>query len=126
MCQSTIFTSQKNSNISRRLFDDAADQSLNSVTNHNEGLLSAEDMENLSLLSSTDANLNSDTFMNVPAHASEEPSEDDVDEFSENEQRPLEQVLRMYGRNEFIFDPENGGGRRRRNKRVSRIEVLGL
>ena len=49
-----------------------------------------------------------------------------MDEFAENEQRPLEQLLRMRGRNEFVFDPENGGGRRRRNKKVSRVELLNL
>ncbi len=30
------------------------------------------------------------------------------------------------GKNEFKYDPENGGGRRRRNKKVSRIELLNL
>jgi len=29
-------------------------------------------------------------------------------------------------RNEFVFDPENGGGRRRRTKKVSRLELLKL
>jgi len=28
------------------------------------------------------------------------------------------------GPNKFVFDPENGGGRRRRIKKVSRIEML--
>jgi hypothetical protein len=28
------------------------------------------------------------------------------------------------GKNEFVFDPENGGGRRRRIKKLSRIELL--
>jgi len=28
------------------------------------------------------------------------------------------------GKNEFVFDPENGGGRRRRVKKISRIEML--
>lgn len=27
-------------------------------------------------------------------------------------------------KNKFVFDPENGGGRRRRIKKVSRIEML--
>jgi hypothetical protein len=50
-----------------------------------------------------------------------------VDEFFENEERPLDQLLKMKGaRNEFIFDPENGGGRRRRNKKVSRVELFNL
>jgi len=50
-----------------------------------------------------------------------------VDEYSENEQRPLDQLLKMKGiRNEFVFDPENGGGRRRRNKKVSRVELFNL
>lgn len=55
--------------------------------------------------------------------------QDDVDEFQNDErqnQLPLDQILRMRGRNEFVFDPENGGGRRRRNKKVSRIELLNL
>ena len=53
-------------------------------------------------------------------------SSEDVEEFGHNEQRPLEMLLRMRGRNEFVFDPENGGGRRRRNKKMSRIELLNL
>lgn len=51
---------------------------------------------------------------------------DDVDEFQENEQRPLEQLLKMRKKNEFVYDPENGGGRRRRNNKVSRVELLNL
>jgi len=27
-------------------------------------------------------------------------------------------------KNEFVFDPENGGGRRRRIKKVSRMEMI--
>ena len=42
-----------------------------------------------------------------------------------NERKPLEQLLLKKGKNEFIFDPENGGGRRRRVKKVSRLELLG-
>jgi hypothetical protein len=53
-----------------------------------------------------------------------------VDEFKQDEphssQLPIDQMLRIRGRNEFIYDPENGGGRRRRNKKVSRIELLNL
>lgn len=30
------------------------------------------------------------------------------------------------GKREFVFDPENGGGRRRRIKQVSRLEMLAL
>jgi hypothetical protein len=29
-------------------------------------------------------------------------------------------------RNEYVYDPENGGGRRRRTKKVSRLELLKL
>ena len=28
------------------------------------------------------------------------------------------------GKNKFVYDPENGGGRRRRIKKVSRIEMI--
>jgi hypothetical protein len=56
----------------------------------------------------------------------EEIDSDDLQEFAEHEERPLEQLLKLKGRNEFVFDPENGGGRRRRNKRVSRLELLNL
>lgn len=49
---------------------------------------------------------------------------EDIDEFEKNERRPLEQLLLKRGKNEFIFDPENGGGRRRRIKKLSRIEML--
>lgn len=49
---------------------------------------------------------------------------EDIDEFENNERRPLEQLLMKRGKNEFIFDPENGGGRRRRIKKLSRLEML--
>lgn len=48
----------------------------------------------------------------------------DVDEFESNERRPLEKLLLKRGKNEFIFDPENGGGRRRRIKKLSRLEMI--
>ena len=44
-----------------------------------------------------------------------------IEEFEMNERKPLEQLLLKKGKNEFIFDPENGGGRRRRIKKVSRL-----
>jgi len=37
---------------------------------------------------------------------------------------PVEKLVKKLGKNEFVFDPENGGGRRRRIKKVSRIELL--
>jgi hypothetical protein len=33
-------------------------------------------------------------------------------------------LISQAGKNEFIFDPENGGGRRRRMKKISRIEMM--
>jgi len=50
----------------------------------------------------------------------------DVDEFESNERRPLEKLLLKRGKNEFVFDPENGGGRRRRIKKLSRLELIDL
>lgn len=49
---------------------------------------------------------------------------EDIDEFDKNERRPLEKILEERGKNKFIFDPENGGGRRRRIKQVSRLGCL--
>lgn len=37
---------------------------------------------------------------------------------------PLEQAIANKGKGEFKFDPENGGGRRKRIKKISRIEML--
>ena len=50
---------------------------------------------------------------------------EEMEEFQVNERKPLEKLLLKKGKNEFIFDPENGGGRRRRVKKVSRLELLG-
>jgi hypothetical protein len=51
-----------------------------------------------------------------------------VDEFSKEERRPFNEISfnQLRNKNEFVFDPENGGGRRRRTKKVSRIELLKL
>lgn len=49
----------------------------------------------------------------------------DLDEFDEDEKHPLEKLLMKRGKNQFVFDPENGGGRRRRIKKLSRLELLG-
>lgn len=38
--------------------------------------------------------------------------------------RPLDEIIASRGKGEFHFDPENGGGRRRRIKTVSRFEVI--
>jgi hypothetical protein len=38
--------------------------------------------------------------------------------------RPLEEIVANMEKNKFVFDPENGGGRRRRVKNVSRIEMI--
>ena len=51
---------------------------------------------------------------------------DDVDEFEMDESKPLDDYMRLRNKNEFVYDPENGGGRRRRTKKVSRIEILNL
>lgn len=52
--------------------------------------------------------------------------DEDIDEFDFNEKRPLEQLLLKRGKNEFVFDPENGGGRRRRIKKISRLDMIEL
>lgn len=57
------------------------------------------------------------------APANQEESEG-IEEFEYDEKRPLEQLLQKRGKNEFKFDPENGGGRRRRIKKLSRLEML--
>jgi hypothetical protein len=36
----------------------------------------------------------------------------------------LDSLISKIGKNKFIFDPENGGGRRRKIKKVSRLELL--
>lgn len=36
----------------------------------------------------------------------------------------IREYLKKQAREEFKFDPENGGGRRRRVKKVSRIEMI--
>jgi hypothetical protein len=38
--------------------------------------------------------------------------------------KPVEQIIASKGKGEFRFDPENGGGRRRRIKAVSRFEII--
>jgi hypothetical protein len=38
--------------------------------------------------------------------------------------RPLDEIVASKGQGEFLFDPENGGGRRRRIKTVSRFEMI--
>jgi hypothetical protein len=67
------------------------------------------------------------------SHPNETSSQDDleiedVDEFSKEERRPFNEISfnQLRNKNEFVFDPENGGGRRRRTKKVSRIELLKL
>lgn len=55
---------------------------------------------------------------------SQDDAEDTNEFHQEEEMKPLEQLLKEKGKNEFVFDPENGGGRRRRIKKLSRIEFL--
>ena len=57
---------------------------------------------------------------------SQPESLNDLEEFNEDEKHPLEKLLMKRGKNQFVFDPENGGGRRRRIKKLSRLEMLGL
>jgi hypothetical protein len=41
-----------------------------------------------------------------------------------NIEKPIDAIVERMGKNKFVFDPENGGGRRRRIKKVSRIQML--
>ena len=89
------------SGISKRLFDDGED-----VISHNY-------------------QRNQEIYDIQDHHMTDQDECEGIEEFEMNERKPLEQLLLKKGKNEFIFDPENGGGRRRRIKKVSRLELLG-
>ncbi len=37
---------------------------------------------------------------------------------------PAEEIVLKMKKNKFVYDPENGGGRRRRIKKVSRFQMV--
>jgi hypothetical protein len=48
----------------------------------------------------------------------------DIEEEEFEIREPIEELAHKIGPNKFVYDPENGGGRRRRIKKVSRIEMI--
>jgi len=66
--------------------------------------------------------LNLDVFSLFSNNSNKRETKNDNDDFFSK--KPLEELIQEKGKGEFKFDPENGGGRRRRIKKLSRIQML--